>query len=270
MNHKKIAVVLALTAAAATNPVFAIPISFEFSGTVQSRTIFDNATGTSVSDTSWIGQAFTAQFVLDTGRFAPPVSAEFPAWHDQSQFTDSDPLAPWSGSLDIAGNAINVQPYAFNFAALQINDTKGPQSCGAGCSYGVPDAVTLVLRSDLQDSRGTTNSSLFQLNAYQALDFADPDPAHYTYIDLTQPFPVDGLLTMALPNLSFQYTTSTFDCDSTPGLCFSQGYDMTRFNVETVTRTDLSTASVPEPATLGLLCMGLLAARLARRRRVAA
>jgi PEP-CTERM motif len=68
------------------------------------------------------------------------------------------------------------------------------------------------------------------------------------------------LLTVALPNPSLFYLHQSAPCAECNG-DFSESW---QFNVASITRTS---RSVPEPGTLGLLVMGLIAAGFARRRR---
>ena len=93
-----------------------------------------------------------------------------------------------------------------------------------------------------------------------------PNDQSPSYINLDTPFNLDSLLTMPLPNLTLQFGTTIFDCEGV-NLCFANYFETTWFTTTSVTRTDLSAQSVPEPGTLGLLAAGLFGVGFARRRR---
>jgi PEP-CTERM motif len=263
--RKKFSRGLAVLAIGACAPAWAIPLAFDFSGTVQSRTTYDAVTGSNGVNTAWDGLAFTARMVFETDGFQPGVLNDGNGWRSLWSPLDGNLPGAMSASLNIGGNEIDVLPFNYNQGYLELSDTEGYQSCGANCGFGVPDSLLLVARSNLMGPLGNLQASLFQLNAYQAFVFPDPNSVEYDYVDLDNPFAASDLLTIALPNLSFSYATSSFDCQAL-NLCYLQTSETTRFNVTSLTRSNLSATSVPEPGTLGLLAAGLFAAGFGRRK----
>lgn len=266
MRSSSFVSVLALLTTAFVTDANAIPITFDFSGTLNRHTLYDGATGILTSDTSQLGQSLSATLTVEMDRFAAggTLTDGF-SFRSLSLSTDLNAPSPWSGSLSIGGQAVNLPLFDLNYAYLQLADSKGPLSCGPGCITQVLDSTVLVGRSDRSGPLGVTQSTVLAFNAFQSYDPAIPDPS---YIDLDQPFSIGDLATIALPNLQFNYGTSTFDCQAL-NLCFVATADNYWFDV-TVTRT-LGATAVPEPGVLGLFAMALLMlVVLQRRRRVTA
>jgi len=239
-------------------PSFAIPVVFDLAGTVKSRTIYDAATGTNTSDNTLVGQTFNAQLVVETDRFPPGSVTDAFSFRDLFLNTGFAAPSPWSSSLTIAGTPIDVAVNDLNYAYIDLQDSKGPISCGPGCTTQANDSLTLVARSDRSGPLGVTNSSLLALLAY--------DPADPSYINLDQPFSADSLLTIPLPNLQLNYGTSFFDCQAL-NLCFVGGADNFWFDVTSVTRSIQGATAVPEPGSFALFASALFGLFLVARRR---
>ncbi|HLA71577.1 MAG TPA: PEP-CTERM sorting domain-containing protein [Steroidobacteraceae bacterium] len=237
-------------------PSFAIPLVFDFAGSVQTQAHFDALTGIRTFDDAAVGQVFTAQLVIDTDRFVPGTVTDNFSFRDLFIPTGIGGTSPWMSSLSIGGNAIDVGIYDLNYAYVELQDTKNP---------AVGDSLLVVARSDLSGPLGVTNSSLLQLVAFETYSAGQALPG---YIDLDLPFDMDSLLTVALPNLRLGYGTSSFDCQAV-NLCFFAASDSTDFLVTSVTRSVRGATDVPEPGTFGLFAGAMLGMWIFARRRPA-
>src|SRR5688572_4679181 len=65
-----------LFAAMATTPAQAVPITFDFSGTISSHSFFDPWAWELTEDPTVVGQAFTARMTIETDQFGPPILTE--------------------------------------------------------------------------------------------------------------------------------------------------------------------------------------------------
>jgi len=255
MKHPKgVFLGLAGLAACCAAPTFAVPLVFDFAGSVLTQAHFDAPTGIRTFDDAAVGQAFSAQLEIDTDRFMPGSLTDAFSFRDLLFFTDIGGTSPWTSSLTIGGNAIDVGIHDRNYAYVELQDTKNP---------GVGDSLLVVARSDLSGPLGVTNSSLMQLVAFETYSAGQTPPG---YIDLDLPFDVDSLLTVALPNLRLSYGTSSFDCQAS-NLCFFAASDTTDFLVTSVTRSVRGATDVPEPGTLGLFAGAMLGMWAFARRR---
>ena len=256
MNHtKRVLLGLAGVAACCATPSYAIPIVFDLSGTVLTQSHYDAPTNNRTFDDAAVGRAFTSQLVLETDLF--PATGTFTdafSFRDLFLWTGNTNPSPWQSTLEVGGNAIDVGIYDLNYAYVELQDTK---------NAAVGDSLLVVARSDKSGPLGVTNSSLLQLVAFETYNGSTPPG----YIDLDQPFDIQSLLTVALPNLRFSYGTSSFDCQAL-NLCFFAASDTTDFLVTSVTRSVGGVTAVPEPGTLGLFAGAILGMwALARRRK---
>jgi hypothetical protein len=247
---KKFAGAMVLLAATAATQVQAIPIAFDFTGVVQRRTINDPS-GFS-EDFSQAGQSVTARMVIDTDLMTLSQVDDFgqivQSWHSTNFLP-----APSELSITVNGSALAVPLYELNSYAATAQDIACSGSPGCFSS----DSLSFMWRSQqTPPAVGLQHASTFSFLATESSP---------SYIDLGQPFDVDSLLTMALPNLSLQFGTTIFDCQGV-NLCFANTVDTLWISPASVTRTDLSQVSVPEPGTLALFGAGLLGAGFLRRR----
>ncbi len=258
---KKLSSGLAILLMAGVVPAHAVPLVFEFEGTVRNRLIMD--AGSSSQDWSLAGQAFTARFTFDTDSF---MRHDFESDLSSQRFHFSDGPNDWTGSLTIGGNPVDVQPFALNRVSSTLMDTKGGlQSCGPDCILAVGDSFSLQVESLLvNDDNDHQRSSTFFLSGYQVFDPAFPDASHYTMVDFSQGLSIEQLLTSTpLPNSWFSYDETTWTCIEEIDQCVPASSVTTVFDVTSLTRR---IASVPEPGTLGLMAAGLFAACFGRRK----
>jgi hypothetical protein len=260
-TKKKISWLLVPFAAICATRAFAIPIAFDFTGTVRDHVFVDFTTGAQVFDPAAVGQDFTARMIIETDLFTHRVAADRPNSRTLDISTEVSNPPPWDATLIIGGNAVNLAIHDSNYGLVHLADSRGPlASCAPrGCISGDNDVLALATRSEQMGPLGIESSRLLTMLGFERLVPFGGSPA---YIDLDQPFDVESLLTVELPNLTLTLSDNTFDC-TTPDACPTHFSDQTHFNITSMTRTHLA---VPEPGTLGLLAMGLLAAASVRRR----
>jgi hypothetical protein len=266
-TKKKISWLLVPCAAVCATSAFAIPVAFDFSGTVRDHQFIDFALGGITSDPTAAGQDFTARMVFETDLFTQRVAADRPNSRTLDISTEVTNPPPWDVTLIIGGNAVNLALYDSNYGLVHLADSRGPlPSCApAGCASGDNDVLAIAARSEQSGPLGLEASRLLTMVGFEGVVPFGGSPA---YIDLDQPFDIASLLTVELPNLALTLSDNTFNC-TTPTACSTHLSEQTHFNITSMTRSALS-VSVPEPSTLGLFAIGLLGAAGARRRRVAA
>jgi hypothetical protein len=243
-------------------PASAIPVTFDFSGRIASVVIIDVAAGAPTFDFSTAGQAFSAQFIIDTDLFAP-AAPPLSDLGDRLAFSSELPGAV-NSSLVVNGESIDFAPFSRNRANVSFLDSNGVVSCGVNCQRLAPDQFSLNLLSE--------DSTPVGLSAARALSFGfvagfagfDNPEAATSWFDFSPDFGITQLATLPLldslmPNVSL--TDFLFAC--TEVQCQQTGSRRTQFEVTSATRT---VASVPEPGSLGLLAAGLAVAWFTRRR----
>jgi len=244
-------------------PANAIPVTFDFSGTVAQVSVIDFTTGVLTPDFSTAGQSFNAQFTVDTDLFGAGVPAATDIG-DRLGFSSLLPGAVTS-SLFINGESIDVAPYASNRANASFLDSNGVVSCGEGCSRLAPDQFNVSTSSEDFTPLGpvaTRNLSFSFVAAFAAFD--NPELAT-SWFDLSPGFDLTQLASLPLPDsLTASVFLSDFVFDCTGVRCQQTSSQRTLFAVTAAGRT----AAVPEPATLGLLAFGVAAAMITRRRKL--
>src|SRR5690242_5136235 len=117
----------AVVAVASAAPASAIPVTFDFSGTVANVVDVDFATNLPVYDLSTAGQAFNAQFIIDTDSFGvgTPTASDV---GDRLSYSAELP-GVITASLQVNGEAIDLAPYSRNRANLSFLDSNGIVSC---------------------------------------------------------------------------------------------------------------------------------------------
>ena len=248
----------AAAAVICAGPASAIPVTFDFSGTVAQVLIADFAAGGAPTlDLSTAGQAFSAQFIIDTDLFGPALStaSEF---GDRLTFNTELPGAVTS-SLMINGESIEIAPFSSNRGNAGFLDSYGVVSRGLA-----PDQFNVTANSVDVTPLGPAAARALSFSFvadYQS--FENPEAA-LTWFDFSPGFGLDQLAT--LPLLEALRTSLTlgdllFDCSGAQ--CQLASTRQTMFNVTSSSRT---VASVPEPGALGLLAIGLAGAWFTRRR----
>jgi len=259
-NHWK--KTFAAAAVICAGPASAIPVTFDFSGTVTQVLNFGPAPGVPTIDLSTAGQAFSAQFIIDTDRFGPAMSSSADVG-DRLTFGSALPGAVTS-SLMINGESIDIAPFSSNLASANFLDSNGVVSCGENCSRIAPDQFNVnTISQDLTPaglSAARTLSFSF-LAGFQSFD--NPEQA-LAWFDFSPDFDLTQLASLPLldslrPSVSLNDVL--FDCTEVG--CQPTGSRRTMFDVMSATRT---VASVPEPGALGLLAIGLAGAWFTRRR----
>jgi len=252
-------VAVALIASAA--PASAIPVQFDFAGTVTGVIDYDWATGDQVFGQGPLGSSFSARFLFDTDLFGPavPEEAEF---SERLTYAAQLPGAI-SANLVIGGVNFDIFAHESDSASLNFNDSLGVFPCGDGCQALSPDAWGLTFESQTVTDIGRTSLRTGYFTF--AADFIDINRPELSmgWLDFDEGIEVADIATLPFPTTpaTLNLVDWTFDCTER---CVRAGFHMTVLEMTSVTRT---VGSVPEPGPLGLLVVGAAGAMLASRRR---
>ena len=227
----------------------AVPIYFDFTGTVSSST----APGA-------IGQPVSGGFTLESDRLIQGTTPPYQrSWIDFQPTGLVEPLA----HLDIGGrNVAFPLNTGQSFALVSYTDNCTPVECVPFGTDNFGIFVSSALPAYAPDFTGTLWSSSFYF-ASTAITRPPGGPVQpFDYFDIAD-IELNSMLTLPLHDVVAFFGEETLDCVA--GSCTSIEQRSYSFSIDTVTR-GAGVRSVPEPGTLGLLGAGLLAAFVTRRR----
>jgi hypothetical protein len=271
MKKNLVCAAVAVTALGVAGIAQAVPIYFDFTGTVNGLGVSGAAYPSPYE--SWIGQSFSAGFTFETERlFAGPLGTD-PLSVDFVDYGNPGPDQS-SSHLTIGDETMAFPSQANQYTVMTFNDacSPAPPTC---TPHRYEDLVLFGFTSDmpLDYSTGATgtfhSSSLYFFSSVpmvtNPLDPLDRLPA-FDYFDVLAG--IDPTLILSLPMYDMQasFTVQETICDN--GNCVQGAIVTTGLNVTSVTRGIAST-SVPEPGTLGLFGVALAGMLFLRRRQTA-
>lgn len=243
----RVALAISLTVAAASAQ--AVPIIFDFTGTV---------TGSAAPGTT-IGQAVFGQIVVETDGLVRNVNTSTPGTWVTYTDLPQDPVDLITSNVSIGGNAYDVGVYSSDQSSFTAFDSSGLPACD-GCFVSTDYVVVTdwsmsywpANPSDPAPPPGQYLGRRLALNWYTpSLDFVDLSNG-------IEPQDWVSMLTTLLP--SGYYRDETWACADLR--CTGTGTVQTNFSVNTLS---VHTPSVPEPGTLALFGIGLLGGAVVRR-----
>jgi hypothetical protein len=253
----------------------AVPLRFDFSGTVRETNVFNF--GINTPDHTNDGASFTASILIETSGLTKSTSVS--SVGTQVQYLDAPAAPEWvMSSVMIAGVSYDVGIYGFDRGGISFLDSAGPQPVGCtfpNCSGSAPDQFS-VFDSSTESLFGLVPSPFPGDGVYRtrslSLNSSDPDFSPFNpalsmdYFDLTATDSPLSAVTLPLGFLGGHYSESHLTCTSGPTRrCVGDYNRVTVFSITQITR---SIVSVPEPASAALFAFGMLGLAIRRRRKM--
>lgn len=258
LGKAALAVSLGMAAASAQ----AVPIVFDFTGTVNLTQYYDTVTQVSGTDLSMAGQVVTGRLVVETDGLDPYTETGSSGTRIGYSDLIMNPIELITSELYIGGVAHDVGLYSGDSGGVSAFEASGLPTC-VGCSRDY-DRLTITDSSLEYWLRDGVNNPPPPPGEYSSrflsLGWSDPNQSP-DFIDLSNGFePLDliQLASVLIPGAS--YTVNTADCADRR--CTVTRSSHTIFNIDSLT---VSTSSVPEPGTLALFAVGLLGGAVVRR-----
>lgn len=256
---------LALGLGVAASSAHAVPIVFDFTGTVSYTINYLN--GQSTEDRSLTGQSVVGRITLETdGLLTRTGTISMGTYSAHLDLLGGPDLI--TNELSIGGVQYDVDFYPDRFgqvAAFDSSDVEGAPCPGLICSVQ-PDTINVADRST-QYLSAAPNSDYFERSLSLLWSGSSTDPLGL--VDLSggfDPSTLPSVLAGILPTFG-SYEQTTWSCVADADDCTNTALTDTMFSVDSLT---IHTPSVPEPGTLALFGIGLLGGAVARRSAVKA
>src|SRR5690349_9274211 len=263
------AALITIVLSAACTQAYAVPIVFEFTGTITGR-YTQVPSGELFSDDTQNGVAYSASLTIDTELLlAKPVYNDY-GYSRVQEYVDPEFMKPAvKGSLQLGDEVIDLRPYSRNAGNVAFGDSLGAQGgCNPLCLDGVGDSLAINANSRAPEptfpSEGVIGSSrVLSFGAYEDWDISDPTKNGNLFS--LDGLSVEELVSMPLPNAYLSYSDVYWSCGGSS--CIQAPSTTTTLSIDTLTRR---VASVPEPGTLALFALGLIGVAGVRGRRLRA
>jgi hypothetical protein len=259
-------VTLALGLGIAASSAHAVPIVFDFTGTVSYTVNILN--GQNIEDFSLAGQTVVGRLTFETdGLVARTGTISMGSYSAHLDVSGGPDLI--TNELSIGGVRYDVDFYPDRYgqvAAFDSSDVEQVPCPGLICSV-LPDTVSIMDWST-QYLSAAPGSDYFERGLslmWSGSTTSDP----LGLVDLSVPFDPSMLPSVVAGILPIfgDYEQTTWSCPVDGGDCTNTALTSTLFSIDSLT---IHTPSVPEPGTLALFGIGLLGGAVTRRSAVKA